>query len=254
MPSSVHFLWWASIVAESALLLVLLRRGLARVYPFFTAYLWTDLVVSLGMMWLVPDPRSKAYARAWSVTEPMLVLMQIAFAVELYVLISRHYRNFDRIRPRLFWSCLIAALFVSLIVVFIDKPPHWTMVRSIVLGKRVAAFALVAFILVVSAFLRIFPIPIRRNVTIHRRISAAYFLVSAANYFTVFFAPRGSVYYADMVIMVLTGGCFISWAIWLKPEGESVETPPGPTQGEIQAHLKRGEELARTAKTAVTKR
>jgi cytochrome bd-type quinol oxidase subunit 2 len=244
--SSVQLLWWLSVVAESALLFTLFVRKLYRTYIFFSAYIAADVCVSLGMMWLVPDTRSKAYARVWSITEPALVLLQLAFALELYLLISRHYRNFERMRPRLFWSCLLPSLAVSLLVLFIDMPAQWKSpwVQGIFLGKRVAAFALAAFIVAITLFIRMFPIPMRANVTAHRRIAAVYFLSSASLYFAMNFSLHVS-NALDLVLMSLTGGCFLAWIVLLKPRGEAVETLPEPGSAEIEAHVQRGEELVR---------
>lgn len=244
--NSIQLVWWLSVVAESALIFTLLRRKLYRIYPLFAAYIAADVVVSVGMMWLVPDTNSKAYARAWSFTEPVLVVLQVAFAVELYLRISDHYRNFERIRPRLLWSCLLSALVISLLVLFIDMPAHWKspLVQSIFLAKRVAAFALAAFIVVVTVFLRIFPVPMRPNVTAHRRIAAAYFLANTCLYFTANLRPSIT-NPANLALMALTGGCFVAWMMCLKAEGEAVEIRPEPSPSEIHAHLQRGQDLVR---------
>lgn len=246
--NSVQLLWWVSIVAESALLFALMRRDLYRIYILFTAYIAADIMVSLGMMWLVPNTNSKAYARVWSVTEPVLILMQIAFAVELYLLISKHYRNFERVRPRLFWSCLLPALGISLLVLFIDMPAHWKapLVQAIFLARRISTFALATFVVAVTVFRRIFPVPIRPNVTAHRRMTTVYFLSNALLYFVMNLVPSLT-NPANILLMCLTGACFAGWAILLKPEGEAVEIAREPTQDEIDAHLRRGEELVRRA-------
>ena len=246
MFNPVNLVWWLSIIAESALLATLFRRGLFRVYRFFTAYIAADVCVSLAMMWLTPDWQSKAYARLWMISEPLLIVLQVAFAIELYALISNHYRNFERVRPRLFWSCMLAALGISLLVLMVDMPAHWTsrVFQGIILAKRVATFALAAFVVVVTIFLRIFRVPMRLNVTRHRRIAAVYFLVNASLVFAANLAP-GVTKPVNLALMSLTAGCFVAWAMLLKPEGEAVESPAAPTRAEIEAHLHRGEELGR---------
>lgn len=243
----LQFLWWVSIVAESALLFFLFQRGFARVYTFFTAYIAADICVSLGMMWFVPDPHTKAYTRVWSATEPLLLCLEIAFAVELYRLISNHYRNFDRIRPRLFWTCFLSALAVSLLVLVVDMPANWhnPLLQSVVIGKRVVTFALATFVVALTMFLRLFRIPIRPNITLHRRLATVYFLANAALYFTLILDPK-TTYFADAVLMALSGGCFVAWSVFLRPAGEAVETLSEPQPSEIDAHLRRGDELARS--------
>lgn len=242
----LQFLWWASIVAESVLLFFLVQRRLARTYKLFTAYISADILVSLGMMWLVPDTHTKAYTRAWEVTQPLLLVLELAFALELYLLISSHYRNFDRMRPRLFWTCLLPALGVSLLVLLVDMPANWRnpLLQSIVVGKRVVTFALAAFVVSVTVFLRIFRVPIRKNATAHRRIAAVYFLVAALHYFTVMLDPKVT-YLADALLMTLCGLCFVSWSVLLRREGEEVPPTPELNQAEIDTHLLRGKELVR---------
>ena len=224
----------------------MLGRGLHRRYPWLFTYLAVGVVCSVGLIWLTPNPRSKAYAYAWASTEPILMLLQIAVAVEIYRLISRHYRNFDRMRPRLFWTCFLSAAAISCLALIIDLRRAWPsrVIQSIILGQRVSTFALAAFVIALAVFLRIFPIPIRPNVTAHRRIATAYFLANAAHYFTLDLAP-GAAHAANIALMCLTGGCFLAWMVFLTPRGEDVDELPPPTEDEIENHLRRGDELTR---------
>jgi hypothetical protein len=240
-----RFLWWTSIVAESILLARLILFNFHRTYTWFTAYIMSDIACSLVMMWLTPDLHSKAYALVWFWTQPVLYALQLAVSVELYRLIADHYRNFDRMRPRLFWTCLLTAAAVSTISLIFDlrhivwKSPT---LQSMFLAKRTVTFALGGFVIATSIFVRLFPIPIRPNVTAHRRIASVYFLANAVNYFAVAIGlviPST----AGIVLMVVTGSCFVAWAILLKPQGEHVARPPTPTDGEIHKHLRHGEEL-----------
>ena len=240
-----QFLWWTSIVAESNLLLRLVRFNFHRKYRWFTAYIASDIICSLIMMWLTPNPNSRSYAVAWFCTEPLLFVLQVAVSIELYRLIAEHYRNFDRLRPRLFWTCLLSAVFVSAISLFIElQHMVWRnpVLNSVFLAKRSLTFALGGFVVATSIFVRLFPMPIRPNVTAHKRVATVYFLANAANYFAIG-AGLMRIHAAGIALMVVTGCCFVAWAVLLKPEGEDVAKPPAPTEEEIDSHLQRGEEL-----------
>jgi hypothetical protein len=237
--------WWASIVAESVLLGTLVRFHLHRKYRWFTAYIVSDIVCSLAMMWLTPDTHSNAYAYAWLGTQPILLALQVAVSVELYRVIASHYRNFDDMRPRLFWSCLLSAAVVSGLTLFIDlRHIVWTnpLLNSMFLAKRSVTFALGGFVIATSIFVRVFQIPIRANVTAHRRVATVYFLANAGYYFAMG-VGLVKIHAAGIALMVITGACFTAWAVLLKPEGEDVDEPPEPTATEIAAHLERGDEL-----------
>ena len=240
-----RFLWWASIVSESILLARLLYFNLNRKYRWFTAYITSDIVCSLAMMWLTPDPRSRSYAVAWFSTEPVLFCLQVLVCTELYRLIAAHYRNFQKMQPRLLWTCLLTAAGISAITVSIEiRHVVWTnpVLNSVFLAKRAVTFALGGFVIATSSFVRLFPVPIRPNVTAHRRIATVYFLANAANYFAIG-AGVVSIHIAGIALMVITGGCFVAWAGLLKPEGEDVNEPPAPSAEEIDSHLQRGEAL-----------
>ncbi len=239
------FLWWISIVAESILLARLIRVNLYRRYIWFTAYIVSDIVCSLTMMWLTPDPHSVVYAWVWVWTQPVLLTLQLALSIELYRLIADHYRNFERYRARLFWTCLISATAVSALTLIVDlRHVVWKspILQSEFLAKRTVTFALSGFVIATSIFLRLFPIPIRSNVTVHRRIATVYFLANAANYCALDVGLL-STYTAGIALMIITGCCFVAWAVFLKPQGEQVETPPAPTDGEIEKHLRQGDKL-----------
>jgi len=240
-----QFLWWASIVAESILLAKLVRFNLYRKYIWFTAYIASDIVCSLAMMWLTPDPRSKVYAMTWFWTQPVLLALQLAFAIELYRLIADHYCNFERMRPHLFWTCLISAAAISVLSLSIDlRHTVWDhpILAVSFLVKRSVTFALGGFVIATWSFVRWFPIPIRPNVTIHKRVATVYFLANAANYFAIGVGLM-KIHAAGIALMVITGGCFAAWAILLKPVGEDVDKPPAPTEEQIESHLQRGQEL-----------
>jgi hypothetical protein len=243
--SPERFLWWTSVVAESILLWRLVRSQLHRRYRWFTAFIAIDILCSLAMMWLTPDPHTKQYAVAWFSTGPILSVLQVAVSIELYRLVAAHYRNFERIRPRLFWTCLLSAVVVSAISVFFERRHMaWTypVLNTVFLAKRSLTFALGGFVVATSIFLRWFPIAIRPNVSAHRRITTVYFLANAANYFAIdmgWMSPQT----AAVPLMTITGACFATWAVMIKPEGEEVKEAPAPTDEEIDSHLQRGEEL-----------
>jgi hypothetical protein len=239
------FLWWASIVAESILLARLIRVNLYRKYIWFTAYIVSDIVCSLTMMWLTPDPHSVVYAWVWVWTQPVLLALQLALSIELYRLIAGHYRNFERYRVRLFWTCLLSATAVSALTLIVElRHVVWKspILQSEFLAKRTVTFALSGFVIATSVFLRLFPISIRSNVTAHRRIATVYFLANAANYCALDIGLL-STYAAGIALMIITGGCFVAWAVFLKPRGEDVETSPAPTGEDIREHLRHGDEL-----------
>jgi hypothetical protein len=245
LPSLRIILWWISTLAETLLLVKLLRSGLSAKYRWFTVYVLTDIACSVGMTFLTPDPHSNAYAWTWVSTEPLLLALQLTFTVELYRLISSHYRNFETVRPRLFWTCLGTSAAISGLSLFYDSiHVKWDspILQSVFLGRRAITFALAGFAIATWIFVRIFPIPIKPNVKVHWRIATVYFLANAANYFAIS-VHRLSTYAAGIALMCITTGCFLAWATFLNPAGEDVDLPPPPTDDEIGTHLRRGEKL-----------
>jgi hypothetical protein len=245
LPSLRVILWWISIVAETLLLAKLFWSRLSHVYRWFTVYILTDIACSLGMTFLTPDPHTEAYAWTWVSTEPLLLLLQLAFTIELYRRISDHYTNFDQIRPRLLWTCLGTAVIVSAVSLAFDlRRIVWTspVLQGVFVGKRMVTFALAGFATATWIFVRVFPIPIRPNIKVHWRMATIYFLANAVNYFAIDVRLM-STNAAGIALMIITTGCFLAWTALLNPLGEDVALPPAPSSGEIDAHLQRGEEL-----------
>jgi hypothetical protein len=245
LPGLRIVLWWISIAAETLLLAKLLWSQLSHRYRWFTVYVLTDIACSLVMTFATPDPHTEAYAWTWVSTEPLLLLLQLAFTIELYRRISDHYTNFDKVRPRLLWTCLVSAAVLSALSLAFDlRRIVWSspVLQGVFVGKRMVTFALAGFAIATWVFVRVFPIPIRPNVKVHWRIATIYFLANAVNYFAID-VRLVSTNAAGIALMIITTGCFLAWTVFLNPLGEDVELPPPPSSEEIHAHLQRGEDL-----------
>src|SRR5438876_10411835 len=87
-------LWWLSIATECAALASLLLRGTAPSYPRFVMYLAFGVARGIALHFAGDPNRSRAYAIAWMITEPVLLAFLVLTTTEIVGKIPDYYRGF----------------------------------------------------------------------------------------------------------------------------------------------------------------
>src|SRR5580704_18120436 len=88
MLDTTNLLWYSSIVVQFLFCLYLIWTRLARSFPTFTIYLAVSVVASLGAIYFMRgaiDGRLPlSYTCYWLFTEPVILLAQVAVALEVH--------------------------------------------------------------------------------------------------------------------------------------------------------------------------
>jgi hypothetical protein len=194
MPSVaaiVECLSWVTIAGYVVLYLRIRHQELHRVYRVFAAYVLCRAARSIGLatlprIWyaLLHRPyfpfANNVYAWLWALTEPLVWIMQVLVVLELYSLVLRNHKgiaSFGR------WAVL-AGLTIAILLSSVTLPAElshsaekYTALRCYSLINRGLDASLVIFLLIITAFLAWFPVPLSRNVVLYSMVYALYFIV-----------------------------------------------------------------------------
>ena len=200
------------LIVEASILFGLVLRvlatGLFRTYPWFFAYL---LLASLQTL-LLPFVRfdSVIYNYYWLVTQALLTFFCALIVLELYGLVLRDLTGLASASRRYFKFCLGLAMLVSLLLLLVEKIPHDRFNIFMVIDRTIVT-GLLIFVLLLTAFLVYYPIPINRNLVVYSTGYALYFLAKAS----VLLAANITYSWYRQFSMVEVGASTVAMLFWL---------------------------------------
>lgn len=204
----------------AALLLLCLKlwwNGLYKTYPFFFSYLVLDFLQALIPV-LVPV-ESHIYRDLFVVSQSLIVAFYAFVVLELYSVILGGLEGIASVARRYIKITLVFAIFLSFLPLAVEKTPN-TLTGYLFIFERPILSSLVAFVLLISAFLVYYPIPLGRNVIVYLTGYAVYFLTIATmafiNNLGYFWNRQKS--NIDMSISVI---CILFWLLALSRQGEN---------------------------------
>jgi hypothetical protein len=229
MSGPINLFWYSSVAVQLLFCIHLVWTRLARNYPIFTLYLAWSVVGSLAAMFFMRGavgarlPLSYTYFWLW--IEPIVLLLQIAVALEVHTRMwSEHASLVRPARPLLYFALLIALLFAALPLKAelsrFSVIRLQAMIQFEFLAKRYISSVLALFLLFSAG---LFLIAIRNGTKSslfrHEGMLAAYFGIYAIAYFTIDmgWALPSSVnsYLASALTL-----CFVIWMSVFKPQEE----------------------------------
>ncbi len=238
MPSAaaiVECLSCLTIAGYVVLYLRLRRQKLHRVYRVFAAYVLfraarSVALATLPRAWyaLLHRPyfpfANNVYGWLWTLTEPLVWALRVLVVLELYSLVLKNHKgiaSFGR------WTVL-AGLTIAILLSSLTLPAEashsaekYTVLRCYSLINRGLDASLVIFLLIITAFLAWFPIPLNRNVVLYSMVYALYFivgtLVEVANNLGGLAAWNAVNLAANSLDLV----CLTVWIVFLNAAGEA---------------------------------
>lgn len=235
---------YVSTALECAVVVRLFASGISRHFAWFVTFLAADVIREAVFVALNASPNSSVYRRMWLTTEPLLLALQVAVAVELYRRLGSHYRNFGRIAPKLMTGAITVAAVLCAASITIDFPAlRWSYppMTIVIFAKRCTTFVLAAFLGCISVFFLRFRLPFRTNVRNHAWILATYLLINSGGYLVLDLGSR--TYPVGAALMILDAICFLTWALFLSAAGEQFVHPPPVSDEERARTLKRRDQL-----------
>lgn len=219
--------------AEGVVFLLLLvhlkRAGLVSRYRFFSAFVFFRLL-RLLVLTFVPLPK-QVYAVTYFASEPITWLLATLAVLEVYSLVLQNHPGIARMSRRVLVGAMMLAVVVSLSTLPLDllkTTPNTYLLDMLFMLTRVVMSSLVLFMVLLTMFLFVFPVPLSRNVANHCLLLAAYMgartlVLLLRNAFGVEVTER-----LDLLMTSLQLACLIAWCVLLRVNGE--DTPARPTR------------------------
>jgi hypothetical protein len=234
MPDILGYVAWITIAALFALYLRLRQQRLHRIYRAFGFFLLFRASRELALATLPPlwyGLHHTAYARlgnnvyawGWVLTEPVILFLQVLVVLELYSLVFQNYKGIASLGR---WTVL-AGLTIAVALSSLTLPAELSQSRErftvlrwyFVVGRGLDA-SLVIFLLLITAFLAWFPVPLNRNVILYSMVYALYFITATLSqlaYNLLGIAARNAVDAAHDGMELL---CLGLWIAFLNRTGE----------------------------------
>ncbi len=226
-PSNV--LWYSSVAVQLLFCAHLLWSRLAKKHPIFTLFLACSVMRSLLAIYFMSGAKGDllplSYTYFWLWSEPILLLLQIAVALEVHSALWREHAGIVQpVRPLLIFSLLLAII-ASALPLKAELSRFGTVRLQMVMqvefvAKRYISTVLAIF-LVFSALL--FLIVIRDSLTIklfrHESMLAVYFGIYAAAFLSINVGWAKALIVNNYLSSALTL-CFVAWISVFRPSQE----------------------------------
>jgi hypothetical protein len=216
LPVEQQILLIIEIAALAMLCLRMWLAGLYRIYIYFFGYLVLDLLQTL-IPFLLPL-ESRLYRDAYVASQALILVFYVLVVLELYSKVLADLTGIASVARRYIQIILVLAIGVALLLLGLVKPKA-TVTGYLNSFERTIMSSLVLFVLLVTAFLVYYPVPLGRNVIAYLVGYSVYFLTKAAITLIVNFGHHW-VRPLNSVAMAVAALCFTFWIIALGPAGE----------------------------------
>jgi hypothetical protein len=194
---------------------VLVTR-LFRKYPCFFGYLLVACLQALVLSFF--SVNGPTYKYPWMVTQALLTFFCVLIVLELYTLVLRDLTGIASASRRYLTICMGLAILASLVLLLLEKTPG-TSVATFMVIDRVVVSSLLIFVLLLTAFLVYYPVPINRNLVVYSIGYAVYFMAKAGG---LLFVNRNYAWSRQFGILVIAAStvAMLFWLIGLSRQGE----------------------------------
>jgi len=206
----------------AALAVKLWRQDLRKGYPFFFWYVTFRL---LRAVVLLPFPTNRTiYGYLFIPTELVLWVFYVLVVLELYRLVLRDFKGIATLGRWVVLGALSLSVLLSLLSLAPDLSSRqaYPILQAVFVMGRAICSSLAIFLLLITAFLVFYPVPLSRNVIVHTVVYAVYFLSLTMTYFVRNVAGPDVVLPLNIVLQAVTVLTLLAWIVLLSPAGEQV--------------------------------
>lgn len=217
LPIEQQILLVIEIAALSILCLRMWLAGLHRVYVCFFSYLLLELLQTL--IPILAPLGSVLYQYLYLASQAIIVAFYVLVVLELYSKVLRDLPGIAGTARRYIELTLLVAIFIAFLLLRLGKTVA-NHIGYLMSFERTLMASLVVFVLLVSAFLLYYPIPLGKNVIAYSAGYAVYFLTRATISLTVDFDHHW-VRQLSTIGMAVSVLCLAFWIFALSREGEA---------------------------------
>lgn len=217
LPFEQQFLAVAQAAAVIGLCIRLCLAGLQRVYPLLFGYLLASFL-SICLPLAVPFD-TLLYRNLWLIVESLIICLYVLVILELYSNVLHDMAGIASLSRRYIHIALAIAIVASLLLLVVEKNAAG-MVAHLFVFERTIMFSLVLFMLLLTAFLVYYPIPLKRNIIVYSVGYTIYFLAKAT---AIFISNLGYYWTRELsnVRLIACLGCLLFWLFALNRSGET---------------------------------
>ena len=219
---------YLNLAAVVGLLFRLSWLGLFRIYRSLFFYLLAYTVQFLVTA-TVPFP-STLYGYCYIVGETANVVLSILVVLELYKLtLANHAALAVLGRKTMAFSMGLAAL-VATGGVMLDAPVlpgQSRFMHRFFTAERTMDFAILMFLLFITAFMMWFPVKVRRNIMLYVGGFVVFYLSRTFGLLMINLIPPRSINVVTNVLLCLSFSCLTGWLFGLRRESEDITTTLG---------------------------
>lgn len=212
---------WAVVSVVTALLAAkLFYTRLAGSYRVFTAFLVYSVFRSLVIPFL--HLSRKGYGYFYVTTESLTLILYLFMVLETYALVFKEFPGLRRFSIWMLAGTLAISIALSGSTVFAGTAAGNPLagLGAFFVVERGFLFALTLMILLITAFLIWFPVPLPKNVIIHSFLFAAFFLSKALVVLYRNLTRQNVRAEVSIVLFGLALVCLTAWLVFLTVEGE----------------------------------
>jgi len=216
-------LWGACVIGYGVLLWKLWSERLWNVYPFFSSYLAYRLVRAV-VLYAIPY-NTNAYGWVWLASAPLSWVFYILVVLELYSLVLRNYKGIATLGR---WT-LMAALGISILISALtlsadlsNSAESYPVLRYFTVIERGVISSLAIFLLLITAFLVWYPVPLSRNVVVYSVVYSVYFLSTTMGFLVRNITGNDAMSMVHLVLSSVTVCCLVVWIVLLNRKSESL--------------------------------
>ena len=233
MAGPTNVLWYSSVAVQLLFCVHLVWSGLAKKHPIFTVYLGCSVLSSLLAVYFMAGANGAllplSYTYFWLWAEPILLLLQIAVALEVHSALWKEYASMVQpVRPLLLFA-LLMAIVAAAVPLKVELSRFGTLRLQALMqfefvAKRYISTVLAIFLLF-SALL--FLVVIRNSLTIslfrHESMLSAYFGIYAIAFFLINMGWAKALVVNNYLASALTL-CFVVWMSVFKPNQQAQDS------------------------------
>jgi hypothetical protein len=215
-------LWFCNITLSAILVARFIGLKLVQEYRFFLSYLVFNTVRSVFAWSFTKD--SAAYRYIWAFTQPVVWVLYVLVVLELCALIFKEYRGIQALGRWTVLGSLSASIFLSTILVlptWMGSSERFFSLQRYFMVERGIDFALVLLLLLLLAFLVIFPIQLSRNVIVHSVLYSIFFMSGSIGLLILNLTGYGRRVTVSTALIGISVLCLIGWITLVSRAGET---------------------------------
>jgi hypothetical protein len=228
---------WAWVFSECALIFLLYSRKLYTRYPWFSGLITVGL---LQQITLLPfDHHGWPYVKIWAIFELVRLAVLCGATLELTKRLLERYAQLSQIAVAGFGLifavgiCMGAEVMAVFFPARTDLPIHAHIAMR---ALRLVSFSTAAYLLGVAVWFSLFPIPMRRNASLHQWLLALYGGVFPG-WATLMTDACEDPFSRNLINVTMMAGCTLclwTWSVGFTTTGEKWGIEEGHEQGTMR--------------------